>query len=233
MRIVVNERRVRIFSAVGQYGVMGGLGILFVGLMISFIRPNWIIPMMLCLSLGFIFSMVGGFFADRYVGPLAHHEALDKALKGMDRRHILLHYVLPAAHVLLEPSGCSVLLVKSQGGRVAYLADDARWRHEQKGKFFRQFAGQEALGAPDRELRKQMDQLTRWLSEHLPDVDVPVRGIVVFVNPDVDLETDDAPIPVVHAKQLKGWLRGAGERKSLPEDVYQALYEVFDVGGER
>jgi hypothetical protein len=229
MKIIVNERRVRIFSAIGQYGVMGGLGILFVGLLISFAKPTWIIPMMLCLLLGFIFSIVGGFFADRYVGPLAHHEALDKALKGMDRRHTLLHYVLPAAHVLLEPSGCSVLVVKAQGGRVAYLADEERWKHEQKGKLFRQFAGQEALGAPDHELRKQVDQLERWLSENLPDADVPVRGLIVFVNPDVDLEADDAPVPAVHAKQLKDWLRGPGERKSLSEDVYQALYEACGI----
>ncbi|HDQ73374.1 MAG TPA: NERD domain-containing protein [Chloroflexi bacterium] len=232
MKIIVDKRHIRIFSAIGQYGVMGGLGILFVGLMISFVRPTWIIPMMLSMALGFAFSLVGGFFADRYVGPLAHHKALDKALKGLDHRHLLLHYVLPTSHVLLEPSGCSIFVVKSQGGRVAYLAEEERWVHEQKGKFFRQFAGQEAIGAPESDARKQVDKLEQWLAQRLPDVDVPVRGVIVFVNPEVALLADEVPVPTTHAKKLKHWLRGPGECKSLPEDVYQALYEAFEAAGQ-
>ncbi|MBS3784574.1 MAG: hypothetical protein KGY78_09020, partial [Anaerolineae bacterium] len=105
MRVIRDERRVDVLSSIGQYASLGGLLILLGGLVVSFVRPTWMLPVVVSTALGFILSVVGGFFADRYAGSLAHHKALAEVLKGLDYRHTLLQYVLPADHVLLEPGG--------------------------------------------------------------------------------------------------------------------------------
>jgi hypothetical protein len=227
MRIIRNERHIRALSLIGKYATMAGLLSLLAGLIISFTRPYWLTPMLVSVVLGIGLSVVGGFFADRYASPLAHHDALAQALKGMDDRYALLQYTLPAPHVLLEPGGCTILVPKAQGGQVAY--ENGRWKHRQRGKFFRQFAGQEAVGAPDFEAERQVHKIEQWLARHLPDVEVPVRAAVVFVNPDVQLDATDSPVPVFYGKKVKAWLRGPGSLKPLPAPVYRQLAEALGV----
>jgi hypothetical protein len=229
MRTISNERRIRTSRAVAQYGTLAGLLALLGGLVISFVKPDWLWMMVLSVTLGYALSVVGGFFTDRFAGPLAHHEAISNALKGLDNRHVLLQYTLPAPHVLIEPGGCTAFIVKTQGGHVRYQ-EGGRWKHQQKGKFFRQFVGQEAIGAPDMEANRQAHKLEQWFERRLPDVPVLVRAVVVFVNPDVTLEIEGAAVPVLHSKKLKTWLRGPGKLKPLPSNAYRQVVET--VAGE-
>jgi len=226
MRIIHNERRIRVLSFIGKYATLAGLLTLLAGLITSFAKPEWLLPMLVSLTLGIGFSVVGGFFAERYVGPLAHHDALVRVLKGMDDRHVLLQYILPASHVLLEPGGCTVFVVKAQGGQVT-CEDAGRWKHRQRGKAFRQFAGQEAVGAPDFEAERQVRKLEEWLSSQLPDVEVPVRAAIVFVNPKVTLDAVASPVPAFYGKKVKAWLRGPGKFKPLPAAVRRRLEETI------
>ena len=227
MRIIRNERHVRVFSAIGQYGSLVGLAALLAGLVLSFTKPEWLTLMLASVTVGMLLSVVGGFFADRYAGPLAHHEVLAEALKYLGKRYALLQYLLPAPHVLLEPGGCTVFVVKAQSGQVTYK--DGKWKHRQKGKFFRQFAGQEAVGAPDFKAGRQVRKLERWLEKRLPGVEVPVRGVIIFVNPKIELEANDAPLPVLQPKKVKPWLQGPGKLDPLPDAVYTQLAQALGV----
>lgn len=231
MRIIRNERRIRVLSFIGKYATLTGLLALLIGLIISFARPYWFTPMLVSVALGIVLSVVGGFFADRYVSPLAHHDALARILKGLDDRYALLQYVLPASHVLLEPGGCTVFVVKAQGGEVA-CQEGGRWKHRQRRKFFRQFAGQEAVGAPHAEAEHQVRKLERYLTHHLPDVEVPVRAAIVFVNPNVTLDAAASPVPAFYGKKVKAWLRGPGRLKPLPAAVRRRLAEALGVTPE-
>ncbi len=228
MRIIRNERRIRVSSTIGQYTVMGGLLALVAGLVISFVKPDWIVLMMACLALGFSLSIVGAFFSDRFVGPLAHHKTLVEALKGLDNQHALLQYVLPTPHVLLEPGSLTVFTIKTQGGQVTYQ-ENGRWKHQQRGKFFRQFAGQEAVGAPDLEAERNVRKMESWLAKNAPDIEIPVRGVVLFVNPDITLDTANSPVPALHSKKLNAWLRGPGKLKPLPTDVHRQLTQALGI----
>jgi len=226
MRIIRNERRINLLGSIGKYATLAGLLTLLASLVISFTRPEWTVPMLVSLTLGFGLSVVGGSFADRYANPLAHHATLANALKGLDDQYTLLQYVLPASHVLLDPGGCTVFVVKAQGGEVT-CQESGRWRHHQRGKFFRQFAGQEAVGAPDYEAERQAHKLERYLAKQLPDVEVDVRAAIVFVNPDVTLDATDSPVPAFYGKKVKAWLRGPGKRKPLPADVHRQIVEAL------
>jgi hypothetical protein len=228
MRIIRNERHIRISNSIGKYALIAGLLVLAGGFILSLFKMEWVGVILASLVVGIALSLVGGFFFDRYVGALAHHEALANVLKGLDDRYALFQYTLPASHVLLEPGGLTVFVVKAQGGEVIYQGE-GRWKHRQRGKFFRQFAGQEAVGSPHLEAEYQVRRLERWLSRQLPEVNVPVRGVVVFVNPQVTLQADNAPVPTFYGKKLKNWLRGAGKLKPLPESTYRQVAEALGV----
>ncbi len=234
MRLVQNERRIKILSSVGQYGTLGGLLVLLTGLIISFARPTWVVPVAISTGLGFVLSAVGGFFADRYAGSLAHHTALAEVLKGLDYRHTLFQYVLPVDHVLLGPGGCTVFVVKSQGGDVVYEdGERGKWKHRQRGRLLRRIVGQAGVGRPDREARREADRLREFLADHMEEAErVPVRPVIVFVNEDVQLQAEDSPVPALYRKKVKDWLRGPGELRPLPDDVQERLAEVLGAEGE-
>jgi hypothetical protein len=222
MQIIRNERRIKLFASLGKYGSLAGFIVLMGNLVISWIRPEWFSVMIATLPLAVALTIFGGFFADRYGGPLAHHEALASALKGLDDRYALLSYKLPATHVLVEPGGCTVFVVKAIGGEVSFDSS-GRWRHVQRGKLFRQLAGQEAIGTPHRVSELQANKMRRWLSEHDLEAAIPLRSAIVFVNPNVRLDVADAPAPTFHGKQVKSWLRGTGRLKQLSAPVSQRL----------
>jgi hypothetical protein len=228
MRIIRNERRVKVLSSIGQYATLGGLLVLLGGLVISFVRPTWLVPLAVSMTLGFVLSVVGGYFADHYAGPLAHHRALAEVLKGLDYRHTLIQYLLPADHVLLEPGGCTCFVVKAQGGEVGY--EDGRWRHKQRGKFFRRLVGQEGLGRPHVDVEREVARLERYLGEEMEEANrVPVRGVVVFVNEEVQVEADQSPVPALYRKNVKDWLRGPGHLEPLPAEVRKELVAALGV----
>lgn len=231
MRIVRNERHIRVRSFIGKNAALVGLGALAVGLIISFAMPDQLTWMVVCMVVGMIFSVIGGVFADRYAGPLAHHDALHGALKGLGNEYVLVQYVLPVPHVLLETGGLTVIVVKSHRGQVTFQ-EEGRWKHKQPGKIFRQLVGQEGVGAPDFEARHQAEKLKRWLAKQLPDVEVPVRAAIVFVNPDVQLDAGDSPVPAFYGKKIKPWLRGPGKLKPLSPDVQRQLALALDVDAE-
>ena len=231
MRIVQNERHIRVRSFIGKNMPLVGLGALAVGLIISFVRPEELTWMAVSMLLGMIFSVIGGAFAERYAGPLAHHVSLNDVLKGLGGEYTLAQYLLPVSHVLMEPGGLTALVVKSHTGQVTFQ-ERGRWKHKQPGKIFRQLVGQEGLGAPDLEAEHQVEKLRRWLDKQLPDVEVPVRAAIVFVNPNVQLDAADSPVPAFYGKKIKAWLRGPGKLKPLSPAVHRQLVEALGVDGD-
>ncbi|NLE45232.1 MAG: NERD domain-containing protein [Chloroflexi bacterium] len=224
MQIIRNERRIKISRNVGRIVPWVGIGILAVGWFASLRGPEWLLAIFVSLPIGVGLSMVGGFFAERYAGPLAHHEALAKALKGLDSQHILVNYLLPANHVLVSPGGCTVLLVKTHAGHVSY--SEGRWKLRERAKFFRQLSGQEGIGRPDAEAERQGDLLRVWLGERLPGAAVPVQSAIVFVHPRVQVDADESPVPAFYGKKVRSWLRGPGRLRPLPDEEYRQLLEA-------
>ena len=69
--------------------------------------------------------------------------------------------------------------------------------------------------------------MQEWLQERAPDLNVPVRGVLVFNKAQLTLD-DDPPVPTMAPKQVKGWLRKAGRRPSLPKKTLKRLAQVLD-----
>ncbi len=234
MRIVANEKHIRRRAFIGRYASIAGLLVLLVSFILSIFwtRESALIPlgMWLALMIGVGLSIVGGHYAERFEGPRAHYRSVREALKGLDNRYTLYQHVLPSPHVLLGPDGLTVLVVRSIPGEVTY--ENGRWKWRQRFKFLRSLAGQAGLGVPEAEVEYELRQMARYLSKILPDVSVPMRGVVLFTHPDVKLEVKDPPVPTLLARKFKDWLRGPGAAKAMPVAVRRQL-EAALPGGEK
>jgi hypothetical protein len=150
---------------------------------------------------------------------------LDKILKGFGGRYHLYNYVLPASHVLLAPFGLCVINPKHQAGQVR--CEGEKWHHASGWKRVLRLFGQEGLGNPTKEVRAEVERLRRFVAERFPDEEVPIEGVVVFTNPQVDLETENPAVPVLDGKQFKSFLRKVSKEKPISGSQRRQLVEIL------
>ncbi|MGC9522506.1 MAG: hypothetical protein ACP5HG_11580 [Anaerolineae bacterium] len=230
MQIVANESRIKTRTKIGERAPFLGLLVLAVSTVLIFVRPEWIWATMALVWVGFLISLTGSYLGDRYVGPNAHHKKVPAALKGMDDDYTLLMYETATPFILVEPGGLTVLTVKSQGGTVIY--EGGRWKHRQRMGILRRFAGQESLSQPHKMAQAEQEYVEDMLAKRLPEeMDVPVRGVILFTNDDVLLEVDEesVPVPALRAAELKRWLRRNPLRPQLSDEVREALADALEL----
>lgn len=239
MKVITNQeliaRKVRVAKMGGRLGIALTLaGVVTYWLL--FIRPqnetislpgfliSWGI-----LLVGFGIGSYGNRQMTLWVQEPRVDQALGQALKGLDDRHYLYNYLLPANHVLLAPYGVFVLKAKGVEGRVYCHRD--RWRRDfNLWRFIRGFAP-EPLGNPTREAEKEIEALRRFTHQQLPEREVEIGGIVVFTNPKVYLEVGSSRFPVLPLRNLKAHLRKLAKEEPLPAAFRQELQSVFEEGG--
>lgn len=230
MRIIRNDKFIKSRARLGRYVSLGGLAILILGLLISFTSPELFLISFLCLLIGFICSQVGIYLGNRYIRTDRPDEILSKALKGFDDRYALYQYTSPAGNVMLTPNACIVFAIKLQTGKIEYR--NGKWRQQVGG--FKRFLGwmtQESLGNPTRDSQVEVDSVQRFLAKKLPDQDVPVQSVIVFGDPKAEVIAADSPVPAMHAKKLKEWLRNRAKSGGLTPELRAQLADVFEAQG--
>lgn len=227
MQVITNEKLIRNRARLGRVASFAGLAILLLGLVASLLTQWWFASFVSfgCLVAGFVLSQVGIYNASRWVKQPRADQTLDKILKGLDDRYQLYNYVLPASHLLLAPFGLCVIKPKDQGGKIRCQGE--KWHHRAGWRRLLGFFGQEGLGNPTREVRAEVEKLRRFLAQRLPDNDVPIEGVVVFTNPQVDLETENPAVPVLDGKQLKVFLRDLNKERPMPGSQRKQLTEIL------
>ena len=228
MKIVKDEKKIRRNSVIGQVASLGGLAILAGGMFISFRNPDKIGLAWLALLIGFTLSQFGIFFGNRWGRRPRPDEHLDNALKGMDDRHTLYHYMASTSHLLIGPSGIWVLLPRHQVGKITF----EKGRFKQKGGgilqgYLRIFA-QEGIGRPDLELEGEIEATRRFFKKQLPEIELPgIQGVLVFTNEKAVLETEGSPIPTVPSKKLKEFVRKSSKENPLTPLKLQTIQEAL------
>ena len=229
MIILRDEQRIQRLRKIGQYISFLGMGILLAGLAIIFWgNENAVLYQLVALSAGWAISQIGIYLGHRYGRDPRADEVLDEVLKHVARDGRIYHYLLPAPHVLLVPSGVIILHTKYQSGEIT--ADGGKWN--QKGAGLRKYFGQEGLGNPSKEVDRLVSAMANYIRKNSPEIDeVPMAPIIVFTTKNIKgLDVKNSDIPAMHYTKLKGFLRQQkNSLPSMPEGEYEALRAAFDM----
>ncbi|MDX1413443.1 MAG: nuclease-related domain-containing protein [Candidatus Promineifilaceae bacterium] len=228
MIILRDEKRIQRLKKIGQYVSFLGMGVLLVGLALIFWgNENAILYQLIALGVGWAISQIGIYLGHRYSRTPRPDEVLDDALKHVSRDGRLYHYLLPAPHVLLLPTGVIILHSKYQSGEIT--ADGDSWK--QKGAGLRKYFGQEGLGNPTKEVERLVSAMANYIRKNAPELEeVPMAPMIVFTTKNIkNLDVKKSNIPAMHASKVKGFLRQKiNSLPPMPEDEYGALRSAFD-----
>ena len=228
MIILRDEKRIQRLRKIGQYVSFLGMGILLAGLAIIFWgNENAVLYQLVALAEGWAISQIGIYLGHRYGRNPRADEVLDEALKHVASDGRLYHYLLPAPHVLLVPSGVIILHTKYQSGEIS--VDGDKWK--QKGAGLRKYFGQEGLGNPSKEAERLVSAMANYIRKNAPEIEeVPMAPLIVFTTKNIkSLDLKKSNIPAMYYSKLKGFLR---QQKNalppMPEAEYKALRAAFD-----
>jgi hypothetical protein len=228
MKVITNEKLIKRNGRLGQIATIGGLLVLVSGMYVSFRYPNYSAFAWLALIIGFALSQVGLYFGNRWGRHPRPDELIDQGLKGLNDQYAIYHYMTPAAHLLVGPSGLWVIMPFHQAGKIKF--DKNRWRQVGGGFrmwYMRVFA-QESIGRPDIDAPAESAAVNRFIEKKLPNLDIPEANIaMVFTSDKADLEVDDAPILTLPLKELKNTIRKSAKTKPLSPEQIQEINALF------
>ncbi len=220
MKIIKNEKKIKLNSQIGGWASLGSVLVLGVGMYVTFTYPsntNLTYYSLAAFIVGFILVQIGLYLFNQYGGTPRPDEKIDSALKGLPGDYSIYHSVTPALHLLTGPSGIWVLLFYRQR-KVLITYKRNRW-HITGGGFFQVYMrifGQEGIGRPDLEAEAETHSIHKLLTKKLEDTEIPnIQTILVFMNDDVDIQAEEAPIPAIKLKQLKDFMRQKAKEKPL------------------
>lgn len=220
MQHYMNVRRIDRLRRASKFLSFGGLGLMVVALILSLGATDNLGLTMGMALLGLLASQIGTMLMRRWPERGRSDQVIDAALKGLDRRHSLYHYLLGARHALVTPRATVALLPIGEAGLFEWR-QGTLWRTPVKKGLPSGKPGP-ARGLLDQAERETAD-LERNLRRRLPDRDSwQIIPLLVFCHDDARMEKDEAH-PAVHLKKLKEYVRNLPRQSPLTEAENQAL----------
>ncbi len=229
MKIIKNEKLIERNGKIGQWTSIGALGILGLGMYISFKKPELFTYSIISLVIGFIMTQVGMYMGNRWGRSPRPDEKFDTGLKGLHSDFNMFHYSSPVSHLLVGPSGIWVLIPYHQKGDVSYVKN--RWKMSGGGfmQGYMRIFGQENLGRPEIDAASEVQTLNKFFTKKLDGSFSPeVKPILVFTSDEVEIDAGDSPIPAMKLKQLKEFLRQGAKNRALSTSQIEQITALFD-----
>ncbi len=226
MKHFLREDQIKRKGALGRFLTFGGLAVLLGGFLFSLNRPEASYLVLFVALGGTLLSQVGIAMLNQWGRSPRVDETLSGALKGLDDRYSLFHYLPGVRHLITGPSGIFILLPSAETGRISH--EDGRWWADGPRRGLLRRGGRREIG-PLREMGAgQMDRLRKNFAraEILSDELTP-QAVAVFLDPGANLDLRDMPPVAVHVKKLKSWLRRQEKRKSLTPEEVERLARSF------
>ncbi len=71
--------------------------------------------------------------------------------------------------------------------------------------------------------------MEKFLAEKIPDEEIPVRPVILFTNPRVDLDAGESPVPAITPKKLKSLIRAdLKSGRPLPQSLQKRLRGILE-----
>lgn len=253
MKVYRNKAEIISKDKRGRNLSMIGLGILFIGLLASFI-PSWFPPgttpgnpffvflqqywsiiSFAALPLGFLAASFGSYYVTRYArrrwagtNVIARpDEMVERGLKGLDDKYMLFIFSLPVSYVLLTPFSIMTLAVRSDKGSVRVEGD--KWKERWGLSRILTIFSREGVGHPPTELDDQTRKMQKYLANVPAPSDDPVliEGAVLFINSETQVEASNPSVPVVRIDQFKDFLRKRAKETKANPAVMRAVADFM------
>ena len=227
MKIIKNEKLIKRNGIIGQWTSIGALIVLGGGMYLSFsnpANPRMVTYSIIALAGGFILTQIGMYMGNRWGRSPRPDEKMDAGLKGLPGDYTIFHFVTPASHLLVGPSGIWALIPYRQRGVVRYVKN--RWRVSNAGflQAYMSIFGQEGIGRPDLEAEGEIRALRNLFAKNLDEGEIPeVQAALIFMHDEVDLQVEGAPLPAMKIKQLKDFMRQKAKGKVLSATQLAAI----------
>jgi hypothetical protein len=228
MKIIKNEGLIKRNGRIGQWTSLGALGILGLGMYLSFQRPDLFVFSIGALILGFTMTQVGMYFSSRWGRSPRPDELLDAALKGLPGDMSIYHFISPVSHLLIGSAGLWILHPYHQRGKITYFKN--RWRLSGGGfmQAYMTVFGQEGIGRPDVETANEIESVKKYFTNKTNEFEIPeINAALVFTNDQVEIDNTDAPMPVLKLKQLKDFIRQKAKEKTVDYLVLEKLKSLL------
>jgi hypothetical protein len=225
MKTYIDHRKVKRRSLISNLASVGGLLILLSSVAIPLFIPSLDKAAQVLMIAGMGLSMIGIYFANRWVRKPRPEDSLDQALKSLNDSYHLFHYPsLPCEHVLLTPIGVVVIEVFNLAGDFSYK--DGRWKEKMNlGRALR-YLVEEHLGDPIKNARELEEYLRGRLAQALGgENSISIHSVVTFTHPAVRLDVKNPPIPVCKPDKLCRYISKKTTR--LDPAIYNQLNSFF------
>jgi hypothetical protein len=215
MKIIRNDKLINRNAKIGQYTNLAGIILLGLAMFLAVrsfnttptVTETYLLFGIMIVAL--ILTQVSMFFGNRFGRKPRPDESLDAALKGIPGEYSLYHYASPVSHLLLGPAGLWILMPYHQKGKAIYKKN--RWKGSGGGflQGYMRIFGQESLGRPDLEAASEIAVLEKFFKQNLTEGETPptINTALVFLDPDIQIEADESPLPAMQAKKLKEFIR--------------------------
>jgi hypothetical protein len=227
MKIVSNEKMIKRNNRIGTYLTFGSLAILGLGLYFSFANTQYFQLSLIALLVGFIMSQIGIYMGNRYGRKPRPDQSISAALKGLEDKYTLYHYMTPVSHLLVGPAGIWILLPYFQTGIISYDEKKKRWR-QKGGNLYLKLFGQENLGRPDLDISPPSTDMKKFLAKTLPGTTPPdIQVALVFTNEKTKVDAENAPIPTLHIDKLKDFIRRQAKKSQATLETINTIQSTL------
>ena len=230
MQVLSNDRLIKQRSTWGGRLMLGGFGLVIASLPLTFLNPTDPTSMMLAYALlfgGFIVVNIGGGISSKWRVRPRPDEALAKSLKGLDNKHRLYNYILPAEHVLLTPTGITVFQVRRIAGVISCVGD--KWTHKRSILRRLSLGADEQVGEPTHDAQRDLEAIGSFLAKNGKAGNIPLDALVLFSNPLAQLTVTDPSVPVLTGANAKPYMRQrAAKGPKLDMDAWNTLADLLD-----
>jgi hypothetical protein len=215
MNIYKNETLIKRNTTIARIGLVVTFAALIGGMYVSIKIPNQVNLSFGLLVVALLLFQVTIYFQNRWGRRPRPDQVLDTALKGLDNRYSLYHYLSPVNHLLIGPSGIWSMIPINAHGRISYAG--GRWR-QKGGNLYWKIFGQESLGRPDYEVENDKAKIAKFLQQFDEEEFPPAEAALVFTDPRTVIDIPDGTemqAATVKVNDLKEAIRKAAKAKSL------------------
>jgi hypothetical protein len=224
MRRYINAPLVKRTRWIARILLYSGFGMLAGAFVISLRRPDLLTQVLLVASAGFLASQLGTSLNNRWGRSPRMDEIFDYALKGLDDRYAIFHYLLGTQHALLTPDGAFALFPLFEEGEIRYK--DGAWWADQPRRGLLRRGGTKQIRTVQNTEERERKRLAETLAKKGIDVEaVNLQALPVFLHDRAFVKSDDSSPPATHLKKLKSYLRRHPKQKGFDERAITSLAE--------